>query len=312
MNRRIPFTQDRRILFGVLLWSALLILALSQSRVIQTSWATNRVMLQLSAALFGNESGRVNTPSALDIPQTGPPAHRARLVYRRALVHDHLEQTDAAAADYLGALQAAELPRADVAHALFRLGMIAYEAGESDDAIRYFERLIDLPGASESVQHLAYAHLYLGELLYETAADLDAFQLHAQKALDLVVEDVTMGRYLRVIYRLIERNAPGDFDQALTMAEYATATLPKNTWTNLARCRVHLSRQELADAQDWCRRSSDLAPTNADAYAWLGIAFLQDDRPVEALAAFEQAASIRPANEWYQNLIRRAQAAQVP
>ncbi len=71
------------------------------------------------------------------------------------------------------------------------------------------------------------------------------------------------------------------------------------------------TEEATARLQEATNRFANTAPTDplqpnwghADAYAWLGIAHANDNRPREARAAFENALDVRPGYGWVQHVL---------
>jgi tetratricopeptide (TPR) repeat protein len=298
-TRHIPPRLSAGVLWGSL---GLLLLSLLWG---QSTLRWNLALLQLSqAAADQDASALANAQQAMQDSGTLSPLRAAAWAYHQGRAYEILQESAAAQHAYDAALGTTALSPSWEADTRLRNALLLRDDNPIQ-AIAELETLVAMSLTTLDAYTAGRAHAFLGELIFEQTGDLECYRDHAQQALDLLQDNVTMGRYIRVIYRYLAAGGAENVAQALAMAEIATARQPRNTWTALARCRSLLRMDDLGEATQWCLRSRDLARTNDHAYYWLGVAYTRQAMWDEALAAYEAAAQYDPNNKAYQDAFRR-------
>ena len=232
-------------------------------------------------------------------------AMAGELAFRIGIAYEQLGMRDEANAQYEKAIHAGGNPPSMLGDLLFRVGVYSMNAGDTETAADYFQQLLAIDSDAVPIQTMAYANVYLGDILGAQTGDLTLERQYLEAAIDLLVDGLTMTRYRALATAMSKQDEY--IDQSLEMAIIATEREPTNTWTTLTRCGVHLVRRELEEATIWCQRSAKADPKNPHAHAWLGIAYFRQGLWEEALAEYEIAATLDSNNDWYRQLIRNAQ-----
>lgn len=232
------------------------------------------------------------------------PRLAGRLAYRMGIGYQQMGLAEEAIANYQAALQTNSLPPSVLGDLLFRLAVYLRERDNGVVAAQYLRQLLEIDAGELPVQTVAHANVYAAILLQQQGGDLLLERAYLDQALANWVDAFTMDHYLGLIVQMRQHGGEEYLQQALEMAMIATQRQGSNTWTALARCNVHLDRQEFDEAVSWCQRARDLDPKNHHAHGWLGIAYEHQSRWEEALAAYELAASLTTDNSWYLTLIQ--------
>jgi adenylate cyclase len=87
---------------------------------------------------------------------------------------------------------------------------------------------------------------------------------------------------------------PGALDRALELADRAQTIEPSAYYPHIVRAGVHLNRSESREAEAAARKVIELTPGEPISYVFLGVALLQQQRFVEALASFRTAVRMNP------------------
>jgi tetratricopeptide (TPR) repeat protein len=98
----------------------------------------------------------------------------------------------------------------------------------------------------------------------------------------------------------------GEHRAALAAAEAAVALDANNAQALLAQGRADFELKQLEAAERALVRSIDVDPANADARNLLGLVYLEQGRSREALAAFQEAATLAPDLEAIRHNLERA------
>lgn len=269
----------------------------------------NLALLALSAAVVNQE------PQPLAVAEqyaAQAVAYNGRatgeLAYRLGIAKQQLGLEAEALVDYQRALQTQKLPTSVTADLLLRLGKAQLASDNVAAATASFEQLLAMDVNQLPFETVAYANVYMGELIIQQSGDLFLARAYLERAVALLVDARTMGRYLALISQMRKHGGQEYLDVALEMATFAVKKQATSTWTVLSLCNVHLDRQENAEAITWCQRARDLDPKNHHAYVWLGIGYRRLAMWQEALDAFEKAASLTSDNGWYLSLAAQVRA----
>jgi Flp pilus assembly protein TadD len=90
--------------------------------------------------------------------------------------------------------------------------------------------------------------------------------------------------------------ALGKYDEAADVADRTIAIAPKNLEVLLESARTHIAAGHAFYAIQPLRQAEALAPKDWRPVSMLGVALEQDERPEEALAAYQQALKLSPNN----------------
>lgn len=234
-------------------------------------------------------------------------SYAGSMAYRLALAYDSFGLQEEAFLSYLSAVQSGSMHDSMMADALLKLATYYRDQDRLSEAIEALQRISELSTSSVNAKTLAYARVYLGEIQLVQTQDRSIYQSYLEEALNLYVDGGILDRYLSLNLRYIEEGTPSALEQALNIGVRATEIQPNNTWTALARCRAHLARQELTDANVWCSRARGLSSRNHHARVWLGVVYARQEQWQDAYTEFQAAVDLSPDNDWYRQWLARAQ-----
>ena len=225
-----------------------------------------------------------------------------------ARVWRHLGYARYQAGDIAGGVKALDEAlrlQPDDAPSLYLRGRAARMARDADEALGYFERLLE--GKPKGDPHRVLALYYLARA-YQERGDVDrAIEFHEPLVEELRHPQPAFRRYNEVYFLLrgrlrIEYGLAGLYllrgrnDEAIDLLEAGLAERPDNPETLALLCRANLQSKDFEAARRWARRLVQAHPTKNDGYVRLIEAYQAEGRPEGAVAELETYHRAMPDN----------------
>jgi len=181
---------------------------------------------------------------------------------------------------------------------LFDLGMEAYNAGQYDMALNYFNQEVAATPSN------GYAWAYKGSILLRQYQDAQGAADALKNAVGHIDEEKDAPFAAWTYYEYYGAlDEMGDKDGALTALDNAIRLNGNDGDYYQDRAILHYNNRNLAQAEADALRAAELQPEAANNYNILGRTYMHQGRNAEAITAFEKAATLAPTNaESYSNI----------
>jgi tetratricopeptide (TPR) repeat protein len=202
-----------------------------------------------------------------------------------AFTYSQLEETDLSIETYKKAIQ---IDPNDL-ELKYNLGMTYYKAQNYEEAVLYFQEVIDkgdrtIKGYTDSMIHLAFSY----DLLQQPDKAMDIYK----KALEETPNDKDLLFNLGRLY--INRE---EYGKAIEILMKVLELDPNDFYANMGLANSYLKLEQYEKAIPFYEKAVEIKPDNANAWYNLGITYYRAGMPDKSKVAFDKSESLKTEQE---------------